>query len=374
MRRFVWALVGFLLTVPSTRAAGEVPGDSPLRLSSADGRHTLGVGTLLQTRLAFESVKEPDRRRSHFTLELPRARLSLGGKLGTGLVRYHLEAGFDNLQPLVADAYVDVRLVRGLLRMRVGHMRRPFSRQFLTRPSRLALADRALTDHVFASGRDVGLLFHDGEAPGRSFEWTVGFFNGHSVDPVVAGKALRREAPSAATVPSEVMRFRPALALRVGFRQGRVRGYDESDPEKGNFRWALAAALFLAWDVDGTGTSSVQGQVDFMVKYRGFSATAAAYLASGQEGGSFHDRRFAAFGYHVQAAMRVGTVFEPALRFTHLIFPEPDTDVKEGQVALSFLFSKLRLKWTTEAGLLIRELPGGYRSDIRVLTQLQFAI
>ena len=125
--RFSLSFSLLLLVALPAWSAPEAPG-AKLGTGSPDARESLAVGALLQSRFAFVSVKEPTGRVSEFAFTLPRARLALTGWVGAQVVRYRLEAGVDDGAPALADAYVDVRLVKGALRLRAGHMRKPFSR------------------------------------------------------------------------------------------------------------------------------------------------------------------------------------------------------------------------------------------------------
>ena len=332
---------------------------------------TLSFGTHLKTRFTYTSVKETTGRDDLFEWRLPVARFALFSSLGKGRVRFTIEAGFDDGQPTLKLMFVDIRLARDRARLRAGYIKRPFSRQFLTPTHALATASRALTDAVFASGRDVGVVFKDAEK--GPFEWRIGVCAGETRNVSAVGEEIRRERLSSAMKPFDPIAMRPAWVLRLGFRQGPIDGYSETDFSKKPFRWALATSLFIGWGSEDS-PSTIQGEVDLILKSRGFTLTGAAYVAAHQSGDTFSDRSFSGFGYHLQASFLFGQLFEPVVRYAQLIFPGTDKDVKDVVASLVFHWPRWGLRWTTEAGLLLRDIPGGRYSDVRALTQLQFAL
>ncbi len=154
--------------------------------------------------------------------------------------------------PELADAYLEQPL--GPLRVRLGRMKKPSSRQRLTSSGKQQLLERAATDELAGAGRDVGVLVHGG--PGGVLEWAIGVVNG------------------------------PKLVARAGVSLGGIRGYSESDLEGGELR--IAAAVSTQLDPD----ASVHHVVaDAIVKLHGASFTYAMVLrveAGGEPQLGFH--------------------------------------------------------------------------------------
>lgn len=120
----------------------------------------------------------PDDGPAEDALLVNRARVGLRGTLLDEDLRYTFVTDFgrDDVRLVYAD--LDYTVVPRRLAIRVGQMRRPFSRSFLIPSSHLAMIDRPLTvgPTAFGDDLDLGVMVHDGGD--GSIEYAVGLFGG----------------------------------------------------------------------------------------------------------------------------------------------------------------------------------------------------
>ena len=172
-----------------------------------------------------------------------------------------LVAEFSGGDPRLMFLSVDYTIVRDWLALRVGQVKRPFSRPVITPARHLSMIDRPLTvgPNVFGDNADIGVMLHNGTS--RPFEYAVGVFNGTGPN-VMPNKA------------------HPLVAVRVGYNSGGSSLYRESDLEGGAPRLGIAEAGLLDFDADQDDESFTSGLVDVVFKTRGNSLTTAHYASS----------------------------------------------------------------------------------------------
>ena len=118
--------------------------------------------------------------------------------------------------------------------------------------------------------------------------------------------------------------------------------------------------------------AGLQAEVDLHIAARGWTLTGAFFVATEQEEATLEDQAFQGAGYTLQTSMLLGESFEPSVRFTHLVFPGASTDVKDVSAGFSFMFHEGMLRWLNRVGMTVRDIEGGYRSDVAVKSHLQF--
>lgn len=369
----------FLLTVMALAPISQVQAKpSPTSVepdfvvtSSADFK--MKIGMRLQSRFQYEALEgfgaanaagEGTDDRAAFSI--PRARLTLKGSAFRKELTYKFQAGFGKGLVMLKDFFANAVLVRGV-QLRVGQMKRPFSRQQINSSSRLAFADRAITDEAFGAGRDMGCSLHNGIEKSPEFEWAVGVFNGATIKPSVSGTKLS----------NGVERLQPAVVARVGFNMGGIKGYSEGDLEGGPFRLSVGAGVMWLDSFDDE-VSGLRGNVDFSLKVEGFALSGAFYAAMDSEPEDPAGLSLSGMGLHTQASWVLAEVVQPIVRFEWhepegLGGESPRTQV--GLLGLNWFFYGHKLKWQTDAGLVMSNdgTVGGESRDLRMRTQLQFA-
>jgi phosphate-selective porin len=209
---------------------------------------------------------------------------------------------FDSSNGLAAlrNAYIDVGRWSEF-RLRVGQFKVPYSRQALAQSRTLLFVDRAVTDRVFAPGRDIGLMIH-GSLLGKDadlLDYAFGAFNGEGANRTNDDKGLLwsgRVAWNPFGDPGKVegdwrrrKPFRASIAVNAWLHQ------DDQHADEGD-DWALG--------------------VDFAARWRGLSITAELHRL--RESRSSADDP-SALGWFVQAAYAViDRKLEIGLRTAHI--------------------------------------------------------
>lgn len=326
---------------PPTAIAGY---DRGLYLATGDDRFRLWLRGRLQVR--WELAAQPDELVDRFTLPVARVTLDghafattdyvISGEVGTGAFE-------------LRDAYIEQPLAGA--RLRLGQLKRPFSRQHMTSTAHLQLTERAITDGFVGAGRDNGVALLD--APARNengLEWALGVFNG------VGG--------TAAPAPTD---SRPLVVARLGYASAHVDGEREGDFDGGPPRLAIAVG-YMADLAEGTSSAMTHTtSADVVFKAYGFAATAAGYvLARPDPAGRSLD-----LGFHAQAGlMIVPDLVELAGRFAQI--ETGDRHQQEIRAAFNLFPQRYDLRWQLEAGgVRVTGVPG-FDWTIRVQTQLAF--
>ena len=366
------------LSMASPAEAQTAGYDSGFFIQSEDKLYKLKIEARMQARYTFASIDEGLSRSEESAFSIPRARLKLSGHAFTKDLTYAFQSDFGRGFVSLKDVYIDYRLVKDALHLRVGQWKRPFSRQQITSSGNLEFVDRALTDRAFRAGRDIGIAIQNNYEKSPPFEWALGLFNGTGETPTFTGAV----AVDPATGEGSVSRgsftnvptvFHPTWVARVGFNRGPVKGYSEADLEGGPLRLSVGASGLVDLDADDDDVSAIRSEIDFMLKTRGFSLSGAGYAATTQDGSSFGDQTFAAVGAHAQAGYVIGEHAQPALRYAVVRDATASTTTHEPLAAFNVYFYNHKLKWQTDGGPIITQRPGSNTVDARVRTQLQLA-
>lgn len=349
--------------------------DEGFFIESADGNHRLVVGARAQARYAFETRQgAPDQSR----FSIPSARLQLTGHTLTEVLTYAFGADFGEGRVSLADLYVDYALVPKACHLRAGQWKMPFSRQRITSAGRLQFVDRAVTDEAFGAGRDVGIAIHDDYEASPRIEYALGLFNGTGEAGVLSGEVMTDPASGAGEITSGAFSnvpdvFNPTLVARVGYNDGGLDGYSESDFDGGPLRLGIAASGLADFEADRDDDSSVRAEIDYVAKVQHFSSTGGIYLWSHQTGPEFSDRAVKAIGGYAQIAYLIGNLVEPGFRYEAI---EPDGSNNTDHLltlALSVYPFEHEFKWQTDGTAMLPNAREGGAPDYRLRSQLQLA-
>ena len=346
-------------------------------IKSNDGNSKLVIQARVQGRFEHTSIDEPGDRENENAFLLPRARLTLKGNVFAPTIQYKFQTDFGKGGATLKDFLVDYRLGAGPW-LRIGQWKRPFSRQQINSSGRLEFVDRAITDKAFGAGRDIGIALHNRYEKSPQVEWAIGVFNGTGDKGVLNGSVAVDPATGQGSVtgggfsnvPDKV---RPAAVARIGYNHNGIKGYSEADFEGGPLRVGVGASVLAEFDADKDDSSGIRGEVDLIVKHFGFSASAAAYIASAQDGAKFSDQSYAAVGAHAQVGYLLANKYQPAVRYALVSRDGADNDTHEIAGGFSIYPFKHKFKWQTDVAVLINETSADNTADIQARTQLQLS-
>lgn len=269
-------------------------------------------------------------------------------------LEYTFVSDFGGGDPRLLFASVDWTVVPDALTLRIGQLKRPFSRPFLALASQLSMVDRPLPvgPAAFGDDADVGVMLHNGTA--GAFEYAVGVFHG-------AGPGM----PSAPV--------HPLLAARIGYQTAGSELYRESDIEGGPPRFGFAAAGLVDFDGDGDRASFASGLVDVAFKADGLALTSAIYVGSHQDGPRWWDRDAVALGHYAQVGYVIGGRVEPVIRLSSVLPAGAGNDRHELAGGLNLFFRGHALKWQTFVTSDLQPRDGRDTRDVRVQSQLGLA-
>jgi phosphate-selective porin len=146
-----------------------------LRLRNRDADVQIGIRGYGQVDfLSFLNWQEadPDGSLTDDEADVRRARLGLDGEWRR--VSFQFEGDFTSDEGNLKDAWMGLRLSRAF-RLRVGNMKVPVSREWMTSARNLDFAERALLASALAPGRDWGAMLHGRAGP---VEYGLGAYRG----------------------------------------------------------------------------------------------------------------------------------------------------------------------------------------------------
>lgn len=365
--------------------AGSAGYEKGFYIKSADDKFALHLQGRVQGLFYFESDNDPaaDERTTFSNFRLNRARLAFGGHAFRKNIKYKFQADFARGKVALKDFYVDYGATDNII-VRVGQYKRPFSRQQLNSSGKLELVTRSITDDAFLGSRDIGVMVHNNYEKSPDLEWAVGVFNARTADQAaLAVDLVGMEIDFANNYPN---RFGPAIVARVGINRGQdakgkpLQGYAEADLEGGPLRMGVAGSVLVDVDsLDNDGASllpgadgrNLLGEVDFVLKNNGLSASGAFYVHHQENVDGL-----AQFGFHVQGGYMVTDKHQAAARFAMVSADAGAADrVNSLEAAVGhslYMFQKHNVKWQTEIRLLGR---GGQDLGDEIIgySQLQLA-
>jgi phosphate-selective porin OprO/OprP len=337
--------------------------DKGFFLRSADDMFRLEIGARVQARFTYEGIEDES---DEVNFMIRRARITLKGHAFTEDLGYRIQLGFDKGEiPTLKDAIVDYRVVDGVLHVRAGQYKKPFSRQQITSSGKLEMVDRSITDKAYHTGRDIGVTLHNDYEKSPVVEYGVGVYNG-------SGDELVFTAPGDGTnVPAF---FDPLLVARVGYNFGKLKGYSEIDFEGGEPRFGVAANVQTRLNADEDDDSFIVVGGDTIVKLYGFSTSAAIFADWAQTGGLYRDQEFQSMGLHAQASYLIADLVAPAFRYARVMPEGADDDSQEITGGLGVYPFKHNFKIQADGGALLHDDPAGSTTDALVRLQVQVEI
>lgn len=333
--------------------------DGGFFIESDDEDYRVRFGGRVQTQLRAYLTDDGERELTELDLDIRRARFKVDGHAFGDRLTYQLQPEFAGSSVQLLDFFVNYELVPGAAEVKVGKWRYPFLRQEITSSGSLLLVDRSIVGSTFGDGFDTGVMFHNGYKSSPTFEWLVGAFHG--------------DTSQLGGVNYEEDIMGPSIVARGAYNYGDVAGYREADVEKGPLRFSLGAAVSAQPGIERTFHSELKATVDVMLKAHGFSTSGAVVMGSTQDGSSMGDRNLAATGYFLQAGYLVGDFVEPAARYSLVDFDDLGLQRHEGMGGINLYFYGHKLKWQTDAGVIIDEAADVSRTSYQARTQLQFA-
>ncbi|MEE8409405.1 MAG: porin [Myxococcota bacterium] len=374
--RFLATLLLLSSSVPAVAGESVTSGYSKgFFMRSTDDAHALKLQGRLQARYVFESIESGI---DESAFSIPRARLTFSGHAYAPTLNYQLQIDFGKGSFALKDFYADYQLIKGLLHVRAGQYKKPFSRQQINSSGRLEIMERAITDKYFGAGRDIGLALHNNYEKSPTLEYAVGIFNGTGDEAHFAGDVVVDVESHEGTVEggkftNVPQRFHPMLVARIGYNHGGIKGYREADLEGGPLRFAVAVGVAADFNADGDRDSGVVGELDAMVKMHGMSASGGIYVSSAQARRRFKSQAYEAFGFHLQAGYVMADRFQPVIRYAR-IMPDASADNRQELLTgVTVYFFGHSVKWQLDGGALITETPEGRNTDTLVRTQVQLA-
>lgn len=367
------AAIALPLAAAAQPPAATAGWDKGFFVRSQDDRFELKIHGRVQTRFTYEKPEGGD---YESAFSIPRARIALQGNAYTPSLKYKLQLDFGKGGAALKDFLVDYRIVDGLLYVRAGQWKRPFSRQQLTSSSRQEFVDRASTDKEFDAGRDIGIALHNNYEKSPELEWAVGIFNGTGEKGRFSGGVLVDPATGAGSVISGGFsnvpdRFDPELVGRLGYNYGGIKGYSEADLEGGALRFAVAGNAAMSFDANDTNDSRIRTGVDGIVKLHGASLSAALYMAWDQQKEHLKSSTLSRVGMHAQVGYVVAGMFQPVLRYAHIWPDGPDNDTQELLAGLTAYLFGHSVKLQADGGAQLIETSADQLKDWLVRTQVQ---
>lgn len=228
-----------------------------LGMKSADGNYSLNMGARMQFRYTYEDNDEDFGGVDKQDITLRRARVYFGGNIYSKMVHYYVEADSDNFTFGMRDFYVYWDPIHEL-NAKIGYFKVPFNRQRMASSAKLLFQDRSIASEEFDQDRDYGADIY-----GKPFE---GYMEYHAALFQGAG-----EKNIKGNTDNKLM-----YVLNVRYNPfGKYDYYDETDVKYSDKLKATvgASVVFNAKDEDKKleNTDTIDGVVDFGVKYRGLS-------------------------------------------------------------------------------------------------------
>ncbi len=304
----------------------------PYRLVSKDGSSSVKLGFAAQLQLDLlardvgaEGDPAPGDRAPEATPRLRRVRLLLGGSVLSRSLRYYLQISTAPSSLELMDYFLDYRF-HPQARLRVGQFKIPFTNHRDGSFKTLTLVDWSILVAGFGAERQLGLQLHNDGSASSGLFYAVGLFTGQNArksnNNLLArtwGETLGNPSDLASPAPFEG--FHPEICARLAYKSGGIDTHHDTDFKGGGFRFA--ATLSLSWDLkpDVIRDQALRAGAELLVKARGASFFAAAYLGTGRGDRRF-SQRLAMIGALVQASYLVRRRFEIALRYALIHFDQ----------------------------------------------------
>lgn len=345
------------------------------------------------------------------TLLARRIRPAMTGTLFTPALRYrlHLSTAPGSLEFM--DLYFDYHLCRHA-QFRVGQWKIPFSRYRAGAFRNLTVVEWSILPSFFGAERQIGVMVQNMRDPANRFVYAFGVFNGVNAR-AAHGLGIAKTYGEKTTNPSDMKELAPAdtvhpeLVLHLAYRHKRIDVRTDTDWMGTGFRFS--PALSVAWDLrpDDYQDFALRLSAEMLMKARGWSFFAAAFVGFAPWGDAHLNQKFAAWGGLAQTSYLIRRRFEISARYAvfqvgadfrnaarrradGIIAAELDPQAQQllaeqyvdaGQVKLeqeatvgfNWYLIGASLKWQTDISWLGHSYVGDTGHDIRVRTQLQLA-
>jgi len=341
-------MVLLVMFLGPTGAAAADPAEAKATARTAD--HTafkVKVGGRGQVRYTMEAPEDDTHgKEQHFALQ--RARIKLKGHNPSKSIRFLLEVGLGKGAVVLKDFYVVYALKKGVVNLKLGQYKKPFSRHHLNSSGRLALIERDITDTLLPKGRDIGFSVGNGLQSTKPFTWQVGLFNGTGLPdkPTFRPKTDANGDVTGGKFSNVPDDFRPVVVARAGYNHGGMKVYSEADLEGGGLRFAVSgnAHYDTAATVSADDPELVAG-IDYILKAHGFSHT----------GHFFRNMETKINLFAAQAGYVIAKHYQPVIRFALIDDGENETKTREMAGGLSFYCYGHKLKFQTDVTMLHTE-------------------
>ncbi len=365
----ITALALAVMLVPAAHAESGYKGGFVISDTSNGLDYKLKINGRVQVRGTFEAFDGDAP--STYAFSVPRGRIAFSGHVLTKRLTYKLHIAFDKGDSGLKDFYADYKLSDGFI-LKAGQFKKPFSRHFITSSSKLTLVERAITNSAFASGRDIGIMAHNGLDSG--FQWAAAVLNGTGEKGVFAVSSSG--SVSRSNVPDQLHPigvFRAAFASegfgKDAYSEGDVK-CDTDDGEGCDVRWAVGASVQVDPSIPDDGDEGeIQAEVDVALKVSNFAFDGEFFIDNnlGDAGG------IEAIGFRTEASYFIRSArLLPALRFA-MVIPDDSAQATRQELSLGagYLAFGNQIKWQTDVSMLTNELAGASSTDWRVRSQLQ---
>jgi hypothetical protein len=296
----------------------------------------------------------------HFAIQ--RARIKLKGQNKSKSTRFLMEVGLGKGSMALTDFYVVYASKKGILNLKLGQYKKPFSRHQINSSGRLALVDRDITDKVLPGCRDIGLSMGNGLLSKNAFTWEVGLFNGTGLPDKPTFRPQTDDTGAVtgggfSNVPDD---FRPVAVARAGYNHGGTKVYQEANIEGGGLRLAVHgnAHYDIAATVNADDAELVAG-VDYIVKLKGFSNT----------GHFFRNMETKVNTLRTQAGYVIAKLYQPVVRFAPMDDGENESKTRELASGLSMYCLGHTVKLQVDLTMLRTETGDESVDDTRFRTQ-----
>jgi hypothetical protein len=342
-----------------TRSEVEIAGyDKGFFLRSPDDAFELKVNGRVKFRFTY-LTREDDEQEDEFAFAVRTVRLSFSGHAFTDDFTFKIQPAWEEGNVLLKDAYFDYRFIDGVLQLRAGQIKKPYSRERIMSDGDLAFAERSILEKAQKAGRDIGFAIHNGYEKAPMVDYAVGLFNG-------SGDAAHLEGDVFSNVPD---RFGPLLAWRLGVSLGELKAYDQIDFEGKGVRCAVALDGQARFNAGGNNDAFVYPGADYLFKAYGFTSYGRMFLAWDQaEGGKFKDQEYSGIGFHLEANYLIAKRVAPMFRYAR-VMPENDPVKQEILGGAGAYVFEHKLQAQVEGGAVILAEDDGTTGLFRVQLQ-----
>lgn len=310
---------------------------------TADGNYSLNVGFRFQSRLTYKDKDEDFKESDILDIDVRRARLCFGGNIYRKDVNYYVELDADSFEANMRDYYVYWTPLAEL-NTKIGYFKVPANRQWVSSGFKLLLQDRSIASDAFKQDRDYGLDIYGLPFNGHT-EYHAAVFRGVGQNPA---KTIGKDE----NIDNELMYVLSARYNPFGIYDY----YDETDLKYSEtFKATIGASLVYNGkekDTKPVDTNTTMGDIDFGIRYKGFTWDSEYYVRSkdpeSDGGDTIHsDGFYSQAGYFI-----LPKKLELAARYSML---DPDNDLpddlqREYTAGINYYFRSHRSKIQTDFG------------------------